>query len=70
MSVQRLDRASAILGLLVVAVEAVQLALWLVAPQALPCRCWTARRPSRRRWSPSCCSAPCSVSGCLVRSVR
>ena len=35
MGVQRLDRVSAILGLLVIAVEGVQLALWLVAPQAL-----------------------------------
>ena len=35
MSVQRLDRASSVLGMSVVVVEAVQLALWLVAPQAL-----------------------------------
>ncbi len=35
MSVQRLDRASSALGMSVVVVEAVQLALWLVAPQAL-----------------------------------
>ena len=32
---QRLDRASAILGLLVIAVEGAQLALWLVAPRVL-----------------------------------
>ena len=35
MSVQRLDRASSALGMSVIVVEAVQLALWLVAPQAL-----------------------------------
>ena len=35
MSGLRLERASAILGLFVIAVEGVQLAMWLVAPQAL-----------------------------------
>jgi diguanylate cyclase (GGDEF)-like protein/PAS domain S-box-containing protein len=35
MSGQRLDRASATLGLFVIAVESVQLALWVVAPRAL-----------------------------------
>ncbi len=35
MSVQRLDRASSVLGIAIVAFEAVQLLLWVAAPQAL-----------------------------------
>jgi diguanylate cyclase (GGDEF)-like protein/PAS domain S-box-containing protein len=35
MSVLRLDRASSVLGMAIVVVEAVQLVLWLVAPQVL-----------------------------------